>query len=192
MYRGCPAGTHWGDDPCSQDDASSERQCVFVSCALVVVVCLCVVLRVTCTRLIDRNKHWIMSPIRRCMPSQHKRQVIHSSGAVHARAVTMPCPASAFCAPASVGLFSVRLMSHTCTCVLSWRCYPRTVSFLLLNAVAWRCCPRSPTQPSSSPPWPCMSSRSWHLALGACSLLICSRRPDRDTSASSVYWRAAL
>ena len=36
---------HWGDDPSSQDDGSSERHLVRVSCALVVVVCLCVVLR---------------------------------------------------------------------------------------------------------------------------------------------------
>ena len=39
-----PAGTHWGDDPSSQDGGSSERQLVRVSCPLVVVVCLCVVL----------------------------------------------------------------------------------------------------------------------------------------------------
>ena len=37
MYRGCPAGKHWGDDPSSQDDGSSERQLVRASCALVVV-----------------------------------------------------------------------------------------------------------------------------------------------------------
>ena len=26
VYRGCPAGTHWGDDSSRQDDEPSERQ----------------------------------------------------------------------------------------------------------------------------------------------------------------------
>ena len=70
VYRACPAGTHWGDNPSSQDDGSSSRQLVRVSCALVMVVC---VLRSTCT---DRNRHWIVSPLRPCMPRRHKRQGI--------------------------------------------------------------------------------------------------------------------
>ena len=40
--------------------SKAKRQLVRVSCALVVVVCPCV-LRVTWTRLTDRNKHWIIS-----------------------------------------------------------------------------------------------------------------------------------
>ena len=45
--HGCSVlpGTHSGVDPSSQDDGSSKRQLVRVSCALVVVVCLYVVLR---------------------------------------------------------------------------------------------------------------------------------------------------
>ena len=115
---------------------------------------------------------------------------IHSGGAVHARAVTMPCPASDFCSCIRGSVLCTAHVSHLHVLmrliarVSLWRCYPRTVSFLLLNTVAWRCYPRSPSQPSSSPPWPCMSSRSWHLALGACCLLSCKRLPDRDTSAS--------
>ena len=50
----------------------SERQLVRVRCASVVVVCLCAVLRVTCTRLIDRNGHWIPSLLHRCMQPWHK------------------------------------------------------------------------------------------------------------------------
>ena len=39
-------------------------------------------------------------PLRRCLPLQHKRQVvlpIHNDDAVHARVVSMPCPAYASC-----------------------------------------------------------------------------------------------
>ena len=45
VCRGCPAGTHWGDDPSSQDDGSSQRQLVRARCASLLVVCLCVALR---------------------------------------------------------------------------------------------------------------------------------------------------
>ena len=63
VFRGCPARY----DPSSQDDGSSQRQLVRVSCASVVVVCLCV-LRVTCTRVVDQKKHWIVSLQEKCLP----------------------------------------------------------------------------------------------------------------------------
>ena len=140
--------------------------------------------RVACTRLIDLNRHWIVSTFRSldAVLAQAIGDCANSLPAVlPARAVTMPYPASAFCSCFRGSVLCMPHVSHLHVLmrliarVLSWRCYPRTVSFLLLNTVVWRCYPRSPSQPSSSPPWPCMSSRSWHLALGARCLLSCSR-----------------
>ena len=44
VYRGCPAGTHWGDDPSRQDDEPPKRQLLRVSCGCVLVR------RAACTR----------------------------------------------------------------------------------------------------------------------------------------------
>ena len=87
-----------------------------------------------------------------------------------ARAVTMPCPASAFCSCIRGSVFCTAHVSHLHVLmrliarVSSWRCYPRTLSFRPLKTVTWRSHPRSPSQPSPSPPWPCISSRSCRLA----------------------------
>ena len=136
-----------------------------------------------------------MSPLRRCMPTRHKRYVIlpiHSSGATRTRrddAMSSIHPLLLHPWVCSLcGSCLLHVLMRLFARVSSWRCYPRMVSFHLLNTVAWRCYPRSPSQPSSSPPWPCVSSRSWYLALGACCLLGCTRHPDQDTSPSSVFW----
>ena len=67
---------------------------------------------------------------------------IHTDDAVHARAVTMPCLTSVFCSCIRGSVLCAAHVSHLHVLVRliarvsSWRCYPRTVSFLLSNSVA--------------------------------------------------------
>ena len=141
MYRGSPC---WGPPVCPpmrrQDGIGGKaptRACV--------VVCLCVVLRVKSTRLIDRDRHWIMSPLRRCMPPRHKRYVIlpiHTDDAVHARVVSMPCLAYAFCSCIRGSVFCTAHVSHLhvpmrrVSCALSRAGYPCPISTLIPHSFA--------------------------------------------------------
>ena len=150
-----------------------------------VLVCLCVV----CCVALDH----VTPSVDACRPGTSDRSCRFISTMLSTHASCRCTPSIDFCSCIRGSVFCTAHVSHLLVLmrliarVSSWRCYPRTVSVLLLNTVAWRCFPRSTSQPSSF-----LSSKSWHLALGACCLLGCSRRPDRDTSASSVSWKAAL
>ena len=123
VFRGCPAATHWGDDPPSQVDGSSWRQLVRVSCPLVVVVCLCVAL----------HAHVRLSGMgtRSCHP-------------------TMPCPVSASCSYIRGSVFLLASHSGGATAF--------TITIFFIS------------------PWPCISTKSSHLALSSvrviCSVII--------------------
>ena len=126
-----------------------------VSCALVVVVCLCVALRAhvrlsgicigSCQKKTNSEKHGCHTSVAACRAGKSDRRSCLSTPAVlPARAVTIPCPASAFCSCIRGSVFCTAHVSHLHVLmrliarVSSSRCYPRTLSFHLLNTVAWR------------------------------------------------------
>ena len=120
VYRGCPAGTHRCALRCPGRMASGPKRQLIRACSCACASCCLSHALVWLTEIGTES----------CHPTDD---------AVHARVTSMTCPAYAFLSCIRGSVFCAAHVSHLHVLmrliarVSSWRCFPRTVSFHLLN-----------------------------------------------------------